>query len=237
VIQALVFDFDGVLADSEPLHLRAFQETFAPLGITVTRDEYYAHYLGYSDEDAIVRLAARHHLATGDRQVRALLDQKKQVFDEMLLGTDVLHPGAAECVERLARDYPLGIASGALRDEIEAILRRHRLDGHFQFIVAAGDTPASKPAPDPYARAAALHGRQPAECLAIEDSRWGLESARTAGLTCIGITHSYPAQDLPGAHAIIDSLDELTPVFIRRLDEAAASAAENGGGAPARGQF
>ena len=83
------------------------------------------------------------------------------------------------------------------------------------FIVASGDTPASKPAPDPYLRAAALHGREPGACVAIEDSKWGIESARTAGLACIGITQTYPRSELSGASHIVDSLDELTPAFFR----------------------
>ena len=85
------------------------------------------------------------------------------------------------------------------------------------FIVAAGDTSSSKPAPDPYRRAAELHGLPPAQCVAIEDSRWGIESAKGAGLRCIGITQTYPAEALPGADAIIDSLDEFTVDLLARL--------------------
>jgi beta-phosphoglucomutase len=217
MIQALVFDFDGVIADSEPLHLRAYQEVLEALGIAITRDEYYEHYLGYDDQTALRVMAERHGLAVDARQVDALLQQKTIVFDQMLLDVDVLYPGAEACIERLAGTYPLGIASGALRHEIVEILRRYRLDRHFRFVVAAGDTPASKPAPDPYRRAADLHGRAPAECLAIEDSRWGIESATAAGLMCVGITHSYPASELAAADAIIDSLDQFTRELIESL--------------------
>ena len=91
------------------------------------------------------------------------------------------------------------------------------LVSHFQFIVAAGETPAGKPAPDPYRKAAALHGHPPAACVAIEDSRWGIESAKAAGLWCIGITHTYPVSELLEADAIVTSLAELTPDLIRTL--------------------
>jgi beta-phosphoglucomutase-like phosphatase (HAD superfamily) len=117
----------------------------------------------------------------------------------------------------MAEAFPLGIASGALRHEIEAILRAGALDAHFRFIVASGETTAGKPAPDPYLRAAALHGVDPAECVAIEDSRWGIESARLAGMKTVGITHSYPASELTAADAVIDRLDEFTPEFIRAM--------------------
>jgi beta-phosphoglucomutase-like phosphatase (HAD superfamily) len=91
------------------------------------------------------------------------------------------------------------------------------LDKHFRFIVAAGETARGKPAPDPYRRAARLHARPPEQCVAIEDSRWGIESAKDAGLHCVGITTSYPARDLSGADAIIGSLDEFTVDLLTRL--------------------
>ena len=217
MIHAVVFDFDGVLADSEPLHLRAYQEVFSGLGVTLHRDEYYSRYLGFADDAVFTMVAEAYGWQLTPTQVESLIEEKAIVFDAMLAGADVLYPGAAECVERLARDFPLGIASGALRHEIVAILERYQLAGHFRFIVAAGDTPASKPSPDPYRRAAALHGVVPDACMAIEDSRWGIESAKTAGLRCIGITNTYPASELDAADATISTLAEFTREFIKRF--------------------
>ena len=117
----------------------------------------------------------------------------------------------------MAAAFPLGIASGALRHEIEAVLRREGLERHFRFIVASGDTLQSKPAPDPYRRAAELHGLPPAACLAIEDSRWGIESAKSAGMSCIGVTHTYPKEGLTMADRVVTSLDEITPELVRAL--------------------
>ena len=217
MVRAIVFDFDGVLADSEPLHLRAYQAIFAPLGVTLDSSDYYTRYLGFDDESALRAMARDHGLGLDDRTLRELLDAKTTILDRLLGEGDVLYPGAAECVARLAHTFPLGIASGALKHEIEAILRGNGLDGHFRFIVAAGDTPSSKPAPDPYRRAAELHGREPSACLAIEDSRWGIESAKGAGMKCVGITNTYPANELKAADAVIGSLEEFTEEFIRRL--------------------
>jgi beta-phosphoglucomutase len=217
VISALVFDFDGVLADSEPLHLRAYQETLEPLGHSLPREEYYAKYLGYNDYDMFKALADARRWTVSDDEVEALIAAKGRIYDSLLAGADHLYPGAAAAIVRLAADYPLGIASGALRHEIDAILRARGLDRHFRFVVASGDTAASKPAPDPYRRAASLHGLEPAQCLAIEDSRWGIESAKTAGLWCIGITNTYSVAELLDADAIITSLDELTPELIGSL--------------------
>ena len=217
--RAIVFDFDGVIADSEPLHLRAYQAVLSPLGVTLSRDEYYARYLGFDDVGVFTKLAEAHGWPLDERRVGALIAEKTRVFDETIASADVLFPGAAACVERLSAAFPLGIASGALRHEIEAILRRHGLWRHFRFVVASGDTAESKPAPDPYRRAAELHGVPPSACVAIEDSIWGIESAKAAGLRCIGVTHTYPSDALGPADGIVGSLDEITPEFIRSLGE------------------
>jgi beta-phosphoglucomutase len=216
-IRAVVFDFDGVLANSEPLHLRAYQHVLQELGIELGRDEYYGQYLGFDDLTALRTISDSRGLSWTAEQLEALLARKTVVFDEILSSTEVLYPQAAACVERLGAHLPLGIASGALRHEILAILRRARLEQSFRFIVAAGETGASKPAPDPYRRAAELHGMPPTHCVAIEDSRWGIESAKRAGLRCVGITQTYPASELPGADRIIDSLDEFTTELIAAL--------------------
>jgi beta-phosphoglucomutase-like phosphatase (HAD superfamily) len=221
VITAIVFDFDGVLADSEPLHLRAYQQVMSRFDVTFSREDYYAHYLGYDDVGVFLQLVERYDIPVGNAGIPALIAEKTRVFDASIEAGiesgDILYPGAAECVALLAARYPLGIASGALRHEIEAILQGAKLDQHFRFIVASGETREGKPAPDPYRRAAELHARVPGECLAIEDSRWGIASAKAAGLACVGITTTYSSEHLTEADRIIASLDEFTPDLIDTL--------------------
>lgn len=216
-IEAVVFDFDGVLANSEPIHLTALQRMLASHGVSVSPDEYYARYVGYDDVGVFRMLAEEHGWILNEAKVAALIEEKSRIFDAIIASEDVLFPGARACVERLAAVYPLGIASGALRHEIVAILARYGLSEYFRFIVASGDTPESKPAPDPYRLAARLHGLAPSACVAIEDSRWGLESARAAGLRAVGIATTYPRAALAGADVVIDSLDEFTPALIQTL--------------------
>ena len=216
-IRAVVFDFDGVLVNSEPLHLRAYQEVLAARGVLLTRQEYYSTLLGYDDEGVFRFIAAERGWTLDAAEMTRLIGEKGQVFERMIAEDDVLYPGARECVETLARVFPLGIASGALAHEIRAFLDGARLGTHFRFIVGSGDTPRSKPAPDPYRRAAELHGCPPGTCVAIEDSRWGIESAKGAGLRCVAITHTYSRDDLTSADVVIDSLAEFTPELIRAL--------------------
>jgi HAD superfamily hydrolase (TIGR01509 family) len=216
-VQAVVFDFDGVLADSEPLHLQAYQALLEPHGIHLDQRTYCERYLGYDDEGALKQIAEDNGLMLGDEELEMLIVEKGHVFESLVGSRDVLYPGAAECVRRLAAVWPVGVASGALRADIDLMLRGAGIGEHFRFIVAAGDTDRTKPAPDPYLRAAELHGVPPGACIAIEDSHWGLESARAAGLRTIAITHTYPRATLSAADVVIDSLNELTADFIARL--------------------
>jgi beta-phosphoglucomutase len=227
MLAAVVFDFDGVLANSEPLHLAALRAAVATRGWDVPAGDYYAHFLGYNDEDALVAMGDRYGWPLDARGVEALVAVKAERMSPLLAAPDVLYPGVTACVRALARTVPLAIASGARRDEIEQVLDAHHLASLFQVIVASGETARSKPAPDPYATAVALlqqrgavpKGDVAGRCVAIEDSRWGIQSAREAGLRCIGLTTSYPADELSDADLVLDSLDQATPERLAALVE------------------
>jgi beta-phosphoglucomutase len=215
-LQAIVFDFDGVIADSEPLHLRAFQQTLAEAQIELSGRDYYSCYLGYDDVGLVQALAADRGIAMSDREVTALVARKGIRLKEMLQGDHVLFPGAISFIREAASAVPIAIASGALRHEIEEITEAAGIRQLFSAIVSSGDTPQSKPSPAPYLlafeRLRQVSGRNldPRRSVAIEDSRWGLESARGAGLRCVGVTNSYPAAELDGAELVVDGLNALT---------------------------
>ena len=213
-VKAVVFDFDGVLADSEPIHLRVFQELLEPAGVTLTQEAYCERYLGFDDLEMLRKVSEDYGLMLGDEEIELLVAEKARRFEATVGTSNVLYPTAASCVRRLGARWPLGIASGAIRADIDLMLRGAKLEGAFAFIVSAGDTDRSKPAPDPYLKAAALHGVDPGACVAIEDSHWGLRSARDAGMRTIAVTHTYPRAALRGADAVVDSLDELTVELI-----------------------
>ena len=222
-LHAIVFDFDGVIADSEPLHLRAFQNALAEEGIELTRQEYFARYLGYDDVGLIEALAADRGLAMTDRQMTALVARKGSLLQEMLLDGTVLFPGARDFIREAAAAVPVAIASGALRHEIVKILDAAGIVDLFPVIVASGDTPESKPSPAPYRlafeRLRELAGDEldPRRSVAIEDSKWGLESAQGAGLRCVGVTTSYGAHELTGAELVVSGLKELKLSTLERL--------------------
>jgi beta-phosphoglucomutase len=222
-LHAVIFDFDGVIANSEPLHLRAFQLALAEDGIELTRQEYFSSYLGYDDIGMFEALARDRRLAISKGQIKALVDRKGERLQELMQAESVLFPGAREFIKTAAAAVPIAIASGALRHEIDEIVDAAGLSSLFSTIVASGDTPESKPSPAPYRLAferlqQTAGGRlDPRRCVAIEDSRWGLESARGAGLRCVGVTTSYSAGELPGAELVVGGLKDLSLDALNRL--------------------
>ena len=215
MLQAIVFDFDGVIANSEPLHFQAFRDVLAGERVTLTDADYYARYLGYDDVGVFTTIAADRKLGWTRDRVAALVARKAVQLERLEADGALLFPGAEAAVRAAAAALPIAVASGALKAEILRVLDRFALTPLFTAIVAAEDTPSSKPAPDPYLLAVQRlsnvrgHRIPPADCVAIEDSRWGLESARTAGLKTVGVTTSYPEDQLlecadlviPGMHA------------------------------------
>jgi beta-phosphoglucomutase len=223
MIRAVVFDFDGVIANSEPLHFAAFRDVLDQQGVELAKNDYYDRYLGYDDVGVFRAVNGDRGLNWSDDRVAALVRHKALRLEELERHASVLFPGAEAAVRRLAQSLPLAIASGALRAEIVRVLEQAGMSQCFVAVVAAEDSPVSKPAPDPYLRAVELLARAlgqsltPAECVAIEDSQWGLESARAAGLHTVAITHTYPADHLEQADSVIASLDELDAAYLRRI--------------------
>jgi HAD superfamily hydrolase (TIGR01509 family) len=223
VIRAVVFDFDGVLANSEPLHFRAFRDILAEEGLSLTEHDYYTRYLGYDDVGAFRAIAADQNRKVTEGEIASWVVRKAERLEALERGVSVLFPGARDAIARMARSGPIAIASGALRHEITRVLEREQLAALFAAVVAAGDTPASKPDPAPYSKAVELlqqmtgDSLQAGECVAVEDSHWGLVSAKRAGLRTVAITHSYPANQLGEADLVIEHLDELTPELLRRF--------------------
>ena len=221
-LRAIVFDFDGVIANSEPLHFQAYRDVLADEAVPLTERDYYERYLGYDDVGVFQALDLERGSWTPAR-IGELVARKATRLEALERDLSILFPGAAGAVRRASAAMPIAIASGARGEEIRRVLDREGLAACFTAVVAAEDTAVSKPAPDPYLRAVALlapacGGRlAAAECVAIEDSHWGLESARAAGLRTVAVTHTYQAAALASADLVIASLDELDLRTLARL--------------------
>ena len=218
----VVFDFDGVIVNTEPLHLKAYQEVLTSTALVLDKESYYARYLGYDDVGVFTALGNDQGVPLEPGQIRRLVESKAVCFASLLERDHVLFPAAAECIEQLAAVAPLGIASGALHGEIEDILSNTKLRSYFQVVVAADDVEHSKPAPDSYRRAVELlvgnrDVASPAHCVAIEDSQWGIQAAHAAGLACVAVTHSYPSEVLSAADVVVSSLGAVRPALLEGL--------------------
>ena len=209
-----MFDFDGVIADSEPLHLRAYQAVLGQDGIDLTKEDYYKRYLGYDDVGLFQALTRDRRIPISTGRIDSWVESKSEILEEMLSCDSILFPGAAAYVKMCAGRYPLAIASGALAREIEIVLEHAGLRDCFKAIASASDGVRGKPAPDLYMLAMAklrdVRILEPNSCIAIEDSRWGIEAARLAGLRTVAVTHTYPAAELPGADFTVDRLSDVT---------------------------
>jgi beta-phosphoglucomutase-like phosphatase (HAD superfamily) len=216
-VRAVVFDFDGVIADTERLHLAAFQAVFAERGWTLDEAAYSDRYLGYDDEGLVDAYVADRGLTITTDDRKAIVHAKVDAFSRHLGSPEILYPSTRACVALLAERFPLAIASGALHHEIEAILQRAGLRHLFGPIVASDDVALSKPAPDPYLEAARLLGMPTEVCVAVEDSPAGLSAARRAGMRTIAITTTSPRHLLDEADRVIADLAELTPAAVMSL--------------------
>jgi HAD superfamily hydrolase (TIGR01509 family) len=232
VLRAVLFDFNGVLVDDEPIHLELFQRVLAEEGIALSAADYFARYLGLDDRSRFsAALAAAGEAATVPRLMR-LGARKASYYQERIRREGYpFSPGAAGLVRDLqAGGTMLGVVSGALREEVEGALRQEGLLDRFKVLVTAEDVEDGKPSPEGYRRALeALNARPPLperllhphEVLAVEDSPLGVAAAAEVGLATLGIVRAYSGETsrdlLRGADAVVEGLGELTPESLERL--------------------
>jgi HAD superfamily hydrolase (TIGR01509 family) len=212
-LRAIIFDFDGIIADTEPLHYEGLRRTLATIGITLTESDYYANYLGYDDRNCMIAALEGHRRPMTEAIVQELMGKKAEAYKASIQDHLVIFPGVRDFVQEAAASFPLAIASGALRSEIELILDQAGLRKAFLHITSAEDVTRGKPDPQPFLHAlAGLNRRQatdqidPDACLVIEDSLPGIRGAKAAGMKVLAVANTHTMQDLHEAHAISHSL-------------------------------
>jgi len=217
MLEALIFDFDGVVVDSEPIHMDSFRQVVRPYGVEFTDQQYYDRYLSYSDREALTQMVRQYDLDPAAVDIDELIATKTKLVQRALATSAEPLPGAIELMQA-TRDAGLGLAicSAALRREVELPLHRAGVFDLVQLIVAAEDVHIHKPDPTGYIetrhRLAALLGRElrPERCVAIEDSPGGIAAAKGAGLAALAVTNTVDAAALTQADCIVDSLADVT---------------------------
>ena len=218
MIRALIFDFNGVLADDDPIHMEAFRKVAEEEGLSFLDEEYLEKYLPLNDRDCFKILFSESDRDLSSGQLQELINRKGIYYFQRIAQKTVLFEKTAAAVHAAARRYPLAIASGARGAEIRHILRQDGLEGCFSAIISAEDVRFGKPHPEPFLRAHEKLREQdsslkPGECVAIEDSIGGIQSAHAAGMRCLAIAHSYQPDRLRMASPewVIDSIADFVP--------------------------
>lgn len=228
MIRAILFDFNGILVDDEPIHLEMFQRVLDEEGIALTAEDYYRDYLGLDDRGVFAAMLQKAGETPTVPRLMRLIARKASYYQERMRQSGYpFFPGAAELVSELAvAGRMLGIVSGALSEEVESALRQAGLRDRFKVLVTADDVAEGKPDPEGYRRA--LEGLNslpplperllhPHEVLAIEDSPAGLSAAADLGLSTLAVAHTYPPQRLKMADAVAESLEGMTLARLEQL--------------------
>ena len=216
MIKAVIFDLDGVLVDSEPLHVEAWKR-FCKKRRCHLSDKELSAAIGLYDGEAVRRWFGPH---LSDEEVSAIVREKFSEYYALLSEKFPAFPGASECVKALAGTFRLGIASSEWQASIRLVCERLGIAKYIDAACGKEDVIHHKPHPEIYLKLSEMMNISPEEIVAIEDSPTGIRSAKAAGCRCIGITNSFPKETLEGAgaDAIISSLenpDEIMQLMLR----------------------
>jgi len=224
-LAAVVFDFDGVIVDTELLHCEAFRQIIEPLGIELPWATYQREYIGFDDRDAFRAIFRDSGRALSEDTLPELIGAKAEAFGFLAEARRVEpYPGVAHLVRRLAGRIPLALCSGALRCDVEPILDRIGLRDCFAVFVTAEDVAVGKPDPEPYIEALKRLACRfpdrdftPAACVAIEDTPVGIAAARGAGMRVLAVCTTHGEFALEGANRVVQTLEDITPEGLETL--------------------
>lgn len=211
-MRGVVFDFDGVIVNSEPVHEAALLLAARELGMDFTHEQYLSEYIGYDDRDVLKAVARDCGRSVTAAQTEQFHEIKRRSFLKVVAeGAVEAFPGSVELIRRSALRGPVAVCSGARLHEIDPILEFLGVRSLMAAVVSADDVPQSKPNPEPYLLTARKLGLTGAELVAIEDTPTGIESALGAGYRVAAVAHSVPAGDLKRATRVFGSIAEVTP--------------------------
>jgi HAD superfamily hydrolase (TIGR01509 family) len=202
--KAVLFDMDGVIVDSEPLHVAAFQATLKEYGCNLTDEQYKQYFAGRTDEAGFKQYFDSRGEAV---ELPVIMDKKAKAYLQLAADRLIPYPGVVEFIRNLAGEKTsLALVTGSLRAEAEVTLKAFGLMGLFKVIIAAEDISQSKPDPEGYLKGAKALGFEPADCIVVEDAPSGVKAACAAGMRCLAVTTTHTKEELKEATSIIDWL-------------------------------
>jgi beta-phosphoglucomutase len=217
MINSVIFDLDGLLADTEGLHCRAYQRALSEHGIALLEMEYCEHWVrsgkGIADWTAMRGL---------DLDPFALRLRKHEHYTELLASSLRPMEGAVEVLHRLHGQVKLALASSSYRDAIDGVLAGLGIASCFEAVVSGSDVEQVKPAPDIFLKAARALAVDPEHCLVVEDAEKGVIAAYLAGMHCIAVPNDYTRHhDFSKATRVCSSLREITLETLQSLESTA----------------
>lgn len=212
--RAVIWDMDGIIIDSAPYHLKAWQEVFSKRGLNFTGDDFRSSF-GMRNDTIIGGFLGE---GASDEEIAAIGREKEASFRLKIRQNPRPLPGVVALMAALAeRDLKMAIASSAPRENIELVIDTLGIARHFLVIISEKDVTRGKPEPDGYLLAAKRLGVKPENCLVIEDAIVGVTAARRAGMHCLAVTNSHPRDSLSDADLVVDSLEEISAGDIAKL--------------------
>ena len=210
-MKIIIFDFDGVILDSENSHFIAFNEGLKKLNINISEDEYYSKYISLDDRGVIANVVNDKNISVTNEEIDMIIKNKNDYFESRLIDNSKLFPGVEELIIQLSKNFVLSIGSGANRSEIIKTLKNNNIYDYFEIIVSADEVNNPKPNPETYNRVLDNINTDfnINEIIVIEDSPGGIEAAKSAGLKCIAITNTFDNKELGKADIIVSNYEDI----------------------------
>jgi len=210
-MKIIIFDFDGVILDSENSHFIAFNEGLKNLNINISEDEYYSKYISLDDRGVITNVVNDKNISVTNEEIDMIIKNKNDYFESRLIDNSKLFPGVEELIIQLSKNFVLSIGSGANRSEIIKTLKNNNIYDYFEIIVSADEVNNPKPNPETYNRVLDNINTDfnINEIIVIEDSPGGIEAAKSAGLKCIAITNTFDNEELGKADIIVSNYEDI----------------------------
>ncbi|MCL0094825.1 nucleoside-diphosphate kinase, partial [Dehalococcoidales bacterium] len=212
--KAVIWDMDGVIADTAPYHLNAWQQVFQKRGVNFTEEDFRRNF--GQRNDTIIRNTLGEE--TPQSEIDAIAREKERNFRQLVRQNIKPFPGAIKLIKLLKKhSFKMALASSAPIENIRLVIKGLGINNYFQSIICGGDVTKGKPSPQGFLLAAQRLGVEPKNCIVIEDAIAGITAAKRAGMYCLAITNTHPRQSLAEADLIVDTLEEVRVSDLERL--------------------
>ena len=215
----VIFDFDGVILDSESEHFAAFNFIIKKFNSVMTLEEYYKKYISFDDKAVFQNFFHDNNIMVTDKEIKDMIIEKNNFFELKLMDNAKIFPGVIKLIKELSINFILAIGSGAKRNEIINILEKHRIYNLFETIISADEVSNSKPNPETYLKVLDNINDQntiiSSECVVIEDTPGGIKSAKSANMDCVAITNTFDSSKLNLADVVVDNYNEIAKYLFK----------------------